>query len=77
MAYNLKAGLMATTTMVGSAFAYTRTQSVEDESRGPKMGNQNCGLAAKQDSGGLEINQTARPTDQYKDTFDQMMHWKY
>ena len=79
MAYNLKAGLMATTTMIGSANAFTRSQGGEEEPRGPQHSNQTCGLDAKQQSGGLGVNNSQGPgdRDQFKDTFQQMMIWKY
>ena len=73
MAYNLKAGLMATNTMVGSAYAFTRTQAVEEEPRGP----QNCSLAAKEQSGGLGVNHSQPSGDRDQYTFTQMMIWKY
>ena len=78
MAYNLKAGLMATTTMVGSAYAYTRAQPGAEEPRGPQHSNHNCGLAAKQQSGDLGVHHSQAPgdRDQYKDTFQQMILWK-
>ena len=41
MAYNLKAGIVATTTMVGSAFAYTQSQSLEGRDQGPSSTGKN------------------------------------
>ena len=43
MAYNLKVGLMATTTVVGSAVAFTKTQAGVGEMRGPRYENQSSG----------------------------------
>ena len=43
MAYNLKIGLMATTTMVGSAVAFTKTQAGVGDRRGSRHGNQSSG----------------------------------
>ena len=80
MVYNLKAGLMATTTMVGSAVAYTKTQAGVEDQRGSNCRNQNSGQAATQqdkDGFGGNKNQISGANKQYKDTFDQMMIWKY
>ena len=48
MPYNLKVGLMATTTMVGSAVALTKTQSGVGEIRGPSYEKQGSGQAKTQ-----------------------------
>ena len=78
MAHNLKAGIMATTTMVGSALAYTRSQSEGGEAR--------QGLAASGSPGhppthgGLQTGggqPRGTEANKYQDTVHQMMHWKY
>ena len=43
MAYNLQVGLMATTTVVGSAVAFTKTQAGVGEMRGSRYENQSSG----------------------------------
>ena len=43
MAYNLKVGLMATTTMVGSAVAFTKTQDGVGDRGGSRHENQGSG----------------------------------
>ena len=43
MAYNLKVGLMAPTTVVGSAVAFTKTQTGVGEMRGSRYENQSSG----------------------------------
>eukprot|EP00092_Neocalanus_flemingeri_P000814 GFUD01000867.1.p2 GENE.GFUD01000867.1~~GFUD01000867.1.p2 ORF type:complete len:103 (-),score=33.72 GFUD01000867.1:87-395(-) len=44
-------GRMATSTMVGSASAYTKTQAGDGDMRGTHAWNQNTGMAANQRSG--------------------------
>ena len=74
MAHSLKAGLMATTTMVGSAVAYNKTMADQEErkSKNPKKQN-NC-LAATQTSnfGGNQNQKDGTSVAQCKDTFDQI-----
>ena len=80
MAYNLKAGVMATTTMVGSVVAYTKTQAGGEDQSGANNRNQNTSLDTATYSGdgfGGNKSSTSRTSKQYKDTFDQMMIWKY
>ena len=48
MAYNLKVGLMATTTVVGSAVAFTKTQAGVGDGKGPSYENQSSGQAKTQ-----------------------------
>ena len=80
MAYNLKAGLMATTTMVGSAVAYTKTQPGEGNQQGSSPWNQGSGQAKTQQHKSAVGNQTQSQkqgeVSKYKDTFEQMMMWK-
>ena len=81
MVYNLKAGVMATTTMVGSAFAYTKTQEGTEDIRGAHYKNQGRFVASSQKDremvgGNQEKEKDRGPSKQYKDTFDQMMIWK-
>ena len=79
MAYNLKAGIMATTTMVGSAFAYTRTNSGQPDVAGqPGHGGPGAGGyqgGPGQGQGGPGVGGGRQ--DKYQDTVQQMMHWKY
>ena len=70
MAYNLKVGLMATTTVVGSAVAFTKTQAGVEDMGGTSFKTQNCA----EGRGGAN-NQI--PGTKYDDTFHQMMIWKY
>ena len=77
MAYNLKAGLMATTTMVGSAVAFTKTQTGLGDRRGSVSKNMDSGQAkteAYTEKSGK--SQKHRNGSNYKDTFEQMMMWK-
>jgi len=85
MAHNLKAGIMATTTMV-SAFAYSKTQNgVTDDEQASRMsgvnGQSHSGYGAQ---GGHSFVSTTYQcgsansrNDKYQDTVQQMMHWKY
>ena len=78
MVYNLKAGLMATTTMVGSAVALTKTQAGGEDKGEKSERDQKTGQGKTQQNeerwGG---NQNQGEGTQYKDTFHQMMMWKY
>ena len=75
MVYNLKAGIMATTTMVGSAVAFTKTQSgTEEKNQRGEKSSQDKPQQYTESWGG---NQNQREGAQYKDTFHQMMMWKY
>ena len=85
MAANLKAGIMATTTMVGSALAYSKTQA--GETSGKTQGQRSSGLTggiSSSNTGGkgqqgtrtqTEVHQTGN--NKYQETVNQMMHWKY
>ena len=82
MAYNLKAGLMATTTMVGSAFAYTRSNSSQPDGAGqPGNVGPGAGGGFRGYQGGPGQGQGGQGVggrqDKYQDTVKQMMHWKY
>lgn len=82
MAYNLKAGIMATTTMVGSAFAYTRTNSGQPDGVGQPGAGGPGGGAFRGYQGGPGQGQggpggVGGRQDKYQDTVQQMMHWKY
>ena len=80
MAHNLKAGLMATTTMVGSAMAYTQALAWGEGSRNTTSDKQHIGedktQQHKQKWGGNQ-NQKQNEGAKYKDTFHQMMMWRY
>jgi len=86
MAGNIKAGIMATTTMVGSAWAYTKASNdsgaggshVTDGGRsGAGGGGQGHGQYQHHGhhhaGGGCLGTQHGK----YQDTVQQMMHWKY
>ena len=75
MAHNLKAGIMATTTMVGSAFAYTQSQSAEGRDRGPGLTGQTARTARSEAPGQGSGGESGG--SKYQDTVNQMMHWKY
>jgi hypothetical protein len=76
MVYNLKAGLMATTTMVGSAVAFTKTQAGVEEQK-EKNQTSGQGMTDQQaESWRAGGNQNQGQGTQYKDTFHQMMMWK-
>ena len=90
MAANLKAGIMATTTMVGSALAYSKTQAGETsgQTQGQAQGQRTPGLTggiSSSNTGGgggqqgtrtqTEVHQTGN--NKYQETVNQMMHWKY
>ena len=83
MAANLKAGIMATTTMVGSALAYSKSQTRE---QGQRTSSIMAGLASS--TGGPPPGQQQRQqggqtethlggNNNYQETVNQMMHWKY
>ena len=72
MAYNLKAGIVATTTMVGSALAYTKSQSLEERVQGLSSTGKN---GQRQAPGQAEEGNSG--CSKYQDTVNQMMHWKY
>ena len=74
MVYNLKAGIMATTTMVGSAVAFTKTQAGEGKNQRDEKSGQDKPQQYTESWGG---NQNQKEGTQYKDTFHQMMMWKY
>lgn len=81
MAHNLKAGIVATTTMVGSALAYSRSQVREDGQRTTTM----VGLSSTTSGGGgqhqshpgAQKDQHQTGNNKYQETVNQMMHWKY
>ena len=77
MAYNLKASLVAVTTMVGSAFTYTRTSATGDASKidKPEVMKTECKTFQYQGSYGAVAE--GRMKSQHQETFDQMMLWKY
>lgn len=78
MAHNLKAGIMATTTMVGSALAYTRSQSEGGEARQGPAASSSPGHTPTH--GGLHTGggqPGGAEASKYQDTVNQMMHWKY
>ena len=80
MVYNLKAGLMATTTMVGSAVAFTKTQAGVEDQKEKNQRDQMSGQGKTEqhaESWRAGGNQNQRQGTQYKDTFHQMMMWKY
>ena len=82
MAHNLKAGLMATTTMVGSAMAYTQALAGGEGSRNTTsdkqlMGEDNTQQHKQNWGGNQNQNQTQNEGAKYKDTFHQMMMWRY
>ena len=82
MAANLKAGIMATTTMVGSALAYSRAQGEAQAERTPSMAP---GVSSSSTAGAASGQQQSHPgaqpephgTNKYQETVNQMMHWKY
>ena len=92
MAHNLKAGIMATTTMVGSALAYSKAQGGENVEG--QQGQRTTGVAGLSSSsttgggggGGGQQHQSqpgaqSQPpqtgNNKYQETVNQMMHWKY
>ena len=84
MAANLKAGIMATTTMVGSALAYSKSQAGEGVGQSQRTSSM-AGLASSTSGPpGQQQRQQGGQTDQhlggnnnYQETVNQMMHWKY
>ena len=79
MAYNLKAGLVAATTMVGSAFTYTRTIATGDALKIDKPGIMKKEFETFQHTcsynGAVEVE--GRRKSQHQETVDQMILWKY
>ena len=71
MGYNLKAGLMATTTMVGTAVAFTKTQT-QDIRDNQKSGKAKIQAYSESWKGKKKQGKEAN----YRDTFEQMMMWK-
>ena len=83
MAANLKAGIMATTTMVGSALAYSKSQAGEGVGQSQRTSSM-AGLASSTSGPppGQQQRQQGGQTDlggnnNYQETVNQMMHWKY
>ena len=83
MAHNLKAGLMATTTMVGSALAYSRAQGGETgEAQGQRTSSMTAGVSSSSTTAGQQQSHPGAKPEQhgnnkYQETVQQMMHWKY
>ena len=80
MAHNLKAGIMATTTMVGSALAYTKAQAGEDRQQGQSVWGGSQSPTPSQAQSSAQYQDTVRGqtgASKYQDTVNQMMHWKY
>ena len=114
MVYNLKAGLVATTTMVGSAVAYNKAQTGTESKKteqqsvhgaghvpgvghgqgggqvqgvgyiqegGHAQGNRHVGAAAMDSGQNMQgyqsVGQEQGEGAKYKDTFHQMMMWRY
>ena len=77
MAYNLKASLVAVTTMVGSAFTYTRTSAAGDALKidKPEIMKSECETFQSKGSYGAVVE--GRKKSQHQETIDQMMLWKY
>ena len=81
MAGNLKAGIMATTTMVGSAWAYSKANTADGQSSEATM----SGMRGQQSQTGGQVGvgtggchqQHQQQHNKYNDTVQQMMHWKY
>ena len=71
MAYNLKVVLMATTALVGTAVAFTKTQA-QDSRENQKSGKANIQVYSESWEGRQKKGMEAK----YKDTFEQMMMWK-
>ena len=80
MAGNIKAGIMATTTMVGSAWAYTKANNADGQAGEAMSGARGHRGQAGGQGGGAGAggcNGQHRHHDKYQDTVQQMMHWKY
>ena len=101
MVQNMKAGLVATTTMVGSAVAFNKTQIGTGDNKGGQTGTQGGGYTGPQDkghgwaqnkgtkAGGHDVTRGSGQVMQgyqsegqgegakYRDTFHQMMMWRY
>ena len=82
MAANLKAGIMATTTMVGTALAYSKSQTREQGQRTSSMtglvsstGGPSPGQQQRQQGG--QTGTHLGGNNKYQETVNQMMHWKY
>ena len=71
MAYNLKLGMMATTTMIGTAVAFTKTQT-KDIRENLKSGKAKIQAYSERWEGSQKKGKEAN----YTDTFEQMMMWK-
>ena len=81
MAHNLKAGIMATTTMVGSALAYSSRSQAGEAGHGERTatsggGGGSCG-GQQQSHPGAQTESHQSGNNKYQETVNQMMHWKY
>ena len=77
MAYNLKASLVAVTTMVGSAFTFTRTSATGDALNIDKPGIMKKEFETFQHPCSYNGAVEGRKKSQHQETIDQMMLWKY
>ena len=83
MAHNLKAGIMATTTMVGSALAYSsRTQAGQEGQQAERTlagvsSTTGGGGGQQQSHPGAQTEPHQSGNNKYQETVNQMMHWKY
>ena len=81
MAGNIKAGIMATTTMVGSAWAYTKANTADGQAGEANtmagMRGHRGQIGGQGGAGAGGCNNQHRQHDKYQDTVQQMMHWKY